>query len=135
MKAFYALVCLALLAGCVSPYKESDGKYLKLAAPEERSPFGTNFVFARLQRCDGPQKKVLFYMDKDFSNCEWLKPEEQFAWQHGYSQGQGGQIVEGAMNAGALGGLAAVKSGGSAAASATVTAVQGVTVIGKGHRK
>jgi hypothetical protein len=113
MKLLVSIIGLILLVGCVSPHKESNGKYIKPAFTEERSPFGTNFAFGRLERCDGPQKKVLFYLSGDFTNCQWLSMEEQIAWQHGYSQGQGGQILEGVMNAGALGALAATKAGGA----------------------
>lgn len=122
-----------LLAGCVSPYKEAAGTYIKTAHTEFRSPFGTNDSFAKLQRCQGPTYVVLFYTEGDFTECRDLPVEEAFLWQHGYSQGQGGQILEGAMNAGALGALAATKAGGSAAASASAVAVQSVTVTAGKH--
>lgn len=127
---------LLLLSGCVSPHKEASGTYIKTQHTEFRSPFGTNDSFAKLQRCKGPEFFVLFYLEADFKDCKDLSPEELYAWQHGYSQGQGGQIVEGAMNAGALGALAATKAGGNAAASAGAVAIQSVTVAApKGHRR
>jgi len=126
-------VAAVLLAGCVSPYKEAAGTYIKTAHTEFRSPFGTNDSFAKLQRCQGPTYVVLFYTEGDFTECRDLPVEEAFLWQHGYSQGQGGQILEGAMNAGALGALAATKAGGSAAASASAVAVQSVTVTAGKH--
>lgn len=75
------------VSGCVSPHKEASGKYVKAAHLEARSPFGTNDSFAKLQRCDGPSRAVLFYLEADFSNCEDLSASERSAWEHGYSQG------------------------------------------------
>ena len=130
------VIGLSVLAGCVSPHREASGSYIKVAHTEFRSPFGTNNSFARLQRCKGPEYLVLFYTERDFKECKDLPNEEAFAWQHGYSQGQGGQIVEGLMNAGALGAVAATRAGGNATASAGALAVQQLTVtVPKGHRR
>lgn len=122
------LVLVVWLSGCVTPIRESGGQFVKPVATEVRSPFGTNLVFTRLQRCDGPKGSVLFYLEGDFTNCVYLPPEEAVAYSFGYSQGQGGQIAEGAMNAGALGALAATKAGGTAATSATAIAIQSTSV-------
>ncbi len=135
----HALVVMGMvvvLSGCISPHKEASGTYIKTQHTEFRSPFGTNDSFAKPQRCKGPEYVVLFYLEADFKDCKDLPAEELYAWQHGYSQGQGGQIVEGAMNAGALGALAATRAGGNAAASAGVVAIQSMTVAApKGHRR
>lgn len=128
---FFSFLLVLLLAGCVSPYKESDGHYVKLAAPETRSFFGTNMAFSRLQRCEGPEKGVMFYTEGDFSNCQYLTAEEQEAWKHGYSRGAGPEIVGAVIMGGSIGAGAALSGGANAsagaAASATNIAVQTVT--------
>lgn len=130
------LVMLLALVGCVSPHKEASGTYIKTAHTEFRSPFGTNDSFAKLQRCKGPEYMVLFYTEGDFHDCKDLPLEEVYAWQHGYSQGQGGQVVEGLMNAGALGAVAATRAGGNATASAGAVAIQSMSVtVPRGHRR
>lgn len=130
-KPTFFMFLLLIVAGCVTPYKQPDGKYIKTSQSEMRSMFGTNQSFARLERCDGPEKKVLFYLEGDFKNCEALKPEEQAAWQHGYSRGAGPEIVGAAIVGGSIGAGAAL-GGGNAAASATAgaanTAIQSITV-------
>lgn len=129
------LVGILVLAGCITPIREGD-KFIKPVAAEVRSPFGTNINFPRLQRCDGPSKVVLFYLDADFTNCAYLTKDEQELYQFGYSQGQGGQVVSGMMNAGAVGAIAATAAGGEAA-NATASAVQTVTTkvqVPRGHR-
>lgn len=125
------VVCIAV-SGCISPYHEGGGKYIKAAQSEVRSPFGTNQSFARLQRCDGPTTVVAFYLDADFTNCVPLTHEEATAWFHGYSQGQGGQIMQGLMNAGALGAVAATAGGSDAAATAGSATVTIINKIPKG---
>lgn len=125
---------VAMLGGCLSPHYEGNGKYVLEVTTAERAPLGTNVVHSRLQRCDGPTNVVLFYLQSNFTNCQYLSIEEQYAWQFGYSQGQGGQIVSGMMNAAALGGVAAAAgSAGNAVSNASSTAVTTVTVRG-GYR-
>lgn len=123
MRIVFLVLLVLFVGGCVSPYQESAGTYIKTAHTEFRSPFGTNDSFSKLQRCEGPDRKVLFYLEDDFKNCVDLTLEEKLAWDHGYSQGQGGQIVSGAMNAGAVGAIAASHAGGNAAATVTNTIV------------
>lgn len=135
-KPTFFSIMLLVLAGCVSPHKEASGTYIKTAHTEFRSPFGTNDSFAKLQRCKGPEYMVLFYTEGDFHDCKDLPLEEVYAWQHGYSQGQGGQILEGMMNAGAVGAIAATRAGGNATATAGAVAVQQMSVtVPRGHRR
>lgn len=131
------LVAISFLAmfGCVTPYKEPSGKYIKTAQSEMRSMFGTNQSFARLERCDGPEKSVLFYTQGDFSNCVMLTAAEQNEWQHAYSRGSGPEIVGAAIMGSSIGAGAAVSgvnASAGASASATNTAIQ--TVTGGKHR-
>lgn len=133
---FFALMLIALTA-CVTPYKEPSGKFIKTAQSEMRSMFGTNQSFARLERCDGPEKSVLFYTQGDFSNCVLLTKPEQDEWQHAYSRGSGPEIVGAAIMGGSIGAGAAVSgvnASAGASASATNTAIQTVTG-GRPHRR
>lgn len=130
------VVLAVLVAGCVTPYKEPSGKYIKTGQTEMRSMFGTNQSFARLERCEGPQGWTLFMTEGDFTNCVLLTKAEQDEWLHAYSRGSGPEIVGAVIMGGAIGAGAAV-SGVNAAAGATAnasnTAIQSVTT-GK-HRR
>lgn len=125
------IIGLILLSGCVTPYKEVSGKYIKAVQAEVRSPFGTNQAFSRLERCDGPQLVVAFYLEGDFTNCVLLTKAEQDEWVTGWSQGQGGQVVSGLVNAAALGGVAA--AAGSSASTTSSTVINNVVPAVKSH--
>lgn len=133
----WAIVIVALsLSACVTPYKEPSGKFVKVVPAEDRSSFGTNLTFGRLARCEGPDKKVMFYTEGDFTNCVLLTKAEQDDWMFGYSRGAGPEIA-GAAIVGASVGVGAAMSGGAnaaagASASASNTAIQ--TVTGRHHR-
>lgn len=131
------VVIIGNVTGCVTPYHEPDGSYVKLAAPETRSLFGTNMAFSRLQRCEGPKKSVLFYLENDFTNCAYLTAEESEQWRHGYSRGAGPEIVGAAIVGGSIGAGAAVGGANAtagAAASASNTAIQTISGGKKGRR-
>lgn len=137
MYSLLAVIALFLLAGCVTPHKEVSGKYIKPAQTEIRSSFGTNQSFARLERCDGPEKEPwLFYREKDFKSCVLLTKAEQDEWMHGYSRGAGPEIVGAAIIGASTGGAIAAAGGAtataSAGASATNTAIQ---TVGKHGRR
>ena len=136
-KPTFVVFALLLIAGCVTPYKEPSGKFIKTSQTEVRSLFGTNQSFARLERCDAPVKKVLWYSESDFKNCVMLTAADQNEWQYGYSRGAGPEIVGAAIVGGSVGVGAALSGGGAAAsagASATNTAIQTVTT-GRHHRR
>ena len=138
MRTLFVVLTVLVLTRCVSPYKEVGGTFIKTSQTEMRSPFGTNQAFARLERCKGPDRVVAFYLEADFHDCVLLTKAEQDEWMHGWSQGQGGQVVSGMMNAAALGGVAAAASGaGNTVSSATSSAVTNITVKGmqSGHHK
>lgn len=152
----FAVVLCALLAGCISPYKipGTDDQFLVTKHSELRSPFGTNGGFDFLERCTGPDKVVLFYFEGDFTQCKPVAysaltvgeecstkdgltfcTERSLIREHKSSQGQGGQIVSGMLNAAALGGVAAAAgSAGNAASSASSTVINNVTVP-RGHHR
>lgn len=140
MRSWAIGILVLSLTGCITPHQEISGKWIKPAKTEERSAFGTNQGFARLQRCDGPEHKkpwYRFYTESDFDKCVYLTKAEQDEWEHASSRGAGPEIVGWLLvGVGAGAGLAA--SGGNAAASAgasaTNTAIQTVTG-GKHHRR
>lgn len=132
MRSIAVLFMIGLLAGCITPYKEMSGRYIKPVSSEDRSPFGGNLTFGRLERCDGPQKTVWWYSASDFKNCVLLTKAEQDEWVYGVTRGSGPEIVGAAIVGGSVGAGAAV-SGSNAAANVATTSVQRVTV-GK-HRR
>ena len=133
------IVMLALsLTGCVTPHQELSGKWVKAAKVEERSAFGTNHGFARLERCDGPERKkpwYRFYTDSDFEKCVYLTKAEQDEWEGDQSRGAGPEIAGAVVSGATFGTVVAVTRGGNAVASAgssaTNTAIQ---TVGK-HRR
>src|SRR5574343_2062838 len=137
-KPMIIMVCCTSLLGCVTPYREPSGKYLKTAQTEIRSAFGTNQSFGRMERCDGPVNGAWFYYtNKDFKNCVLLTKAEQDEWRHAASRGSGPEIVGAVIMGGSIGAGAALIVGAQATAEATAAAsnlaVQSVNV-GK-HRR
>lgn len=157
LKPFLAVLALIILSGCISPYKVpgTTDQFLVTKHSEIRSPFGTNGGYDFLERCTGPKTVVMFYFEGDFVNCRMVSMDELesrescastrdggsictsrfYKVDHKSSQGQGGQIVSGMMNAAALGGVAAAAgSAGNAASSASSTVINNVTVP-RGHHR
>lgn len=104
----YALIAVVVLflAGCTSTHDLGGGRYLVPRTVEERSLFGTNMGFAWIEACDGmadPKQPGMIYR-----NC--LAVTEKIPMS---SQGQGGQITSGLLNAAGLWGLGALIPGGS----------------------
>lgn len=135
MRSWAIGIMVLSLTGCITPYKEQSGKFIKTSQAEVRSLFGTNQSFARLERCEGPEKKVLWYSDSDFTKCVMLTAAEQNEWEHGYSRGAGPELAGAAIMGGSIG-IGAALSGGTAAASAgaSATNIAVQTVTGK-HRR
>jgi hypothetical protein len=122
-----------ILAGCITPHKEVNGQYTKPAKTEERSFFGTNHGFARLERCDGPTKEPwLFWAEKDFKNCVLLTKAEQAEWEGDQSRGAGPEVV-GAVIIGTSLGTGLAVSGGNAAANATSSSAAKAISKARGH--
>lgn len=114
-----------LILGCSTVAQTHDGKYAVTFFSEERSPFGTNGGFVQLRKCDKADPPNL---DHPWVNCDNLTP-----WLLISSQGQGGQVAAGALQATGLGILGAVMpSQGGASASAS-SASSAVVAPAKGH--
>jgi len=121
------LSVLLVITGCTSVVDLGGGRYIVPRAAEVRSPFGTNMGFAMLQSCDGVVQTEdglqPLVPTVEYRNCQGVTD-----WQPMFSQGQGGQIVQGVMTFGGLIGLGAVMpastttvTGGNATATSSAT--------------
>lgn len=121
---------LLFLTGCTTVHDLGGGRYIVPRTAEVRSPFGTNMGFVMLETCDGVDRKESglqpLFPTKDYINCQGLTD-----WQPMSSQGQGGQIVSGVLQASGLLGLGALvpSAGSTAIQSQSVT----VAPAAKGH--
>jgi hypothetical protein len=121
-------VCLLLLVGCTTAHDLGGGRYLVPRAIEERSLFGTNMGFAWIEACDGmadPKQPGMLYR-----NCEPVTEKIPMS-----SQGQGGQITSGLLNAAGLWGLGALMPSGSVTNNASAVASPTTVVKPSGGHK
>ena len=124
MKAIYLLLLPLVLIGCTTTHDLGNGRVAKTQVSEERSAFGTNMGFAKLEDCLATQSKQTTMME--YSDCHTIKE-----WELTSSQGVGGQIVGGALTG--LGfGLGSAFSGSTNSASAVSNASS--TAARGGHR-
>lgn len=125
-------VLVLVVSGCTSVHDLGGGRYMVPRQVEVRSPFGTNAGFVMLETCDGVPKKEEglqpFTPAIEYVNCQVVKD-----WTPIQSQGQGGQIVQGALTGIGLGVLGAtMPASGSASSSSAITTTT-VTAPAKGH--
>ena len=127
-KPLIGLLLTLLLSGCAT-YAELPGNHIaRVITAEERSPFGTNVTFGRLQHCEKrcDDKGVTTYV-----HCQWASDWVPFS-----SQGQGGQVVSGALTG--LGfGLGSAFSGAGNATGAVTNSITNTTtksVVNGGYR-
>lgn len=105
----YWIGLFLFLTGCSTYADLGQGHVARTLTSEERSAFGTNMGFAKLQHCE--QNKA-----GELVNCQDMSP-----WTPMWSQGTGGQIVGGALTG--LGfGLGSAFSGVSNSASSVSNA-------------
>lgn len=120
---YLAILGILVLGGCASYADLGNGHYAKTAMSEDRSPFGTNGGFMRLESCPGEKPGMM--ENRPAQKCEPLTE-----WVPVSSQGQGGQVAAGALNAAGLGILGAVMPSPAGNVS------QSVTVAGpRGHHR
>jgi hypothetical protein len=126
MKGFLILTTL-LITGCTTTHDLGNGKYLVPRAIEERSLFGTNMGFAWIESCDGqvdPKKPGMLY-----TNCTEVTAKVPMS-----SQGQGGQITSGLLQAAGFWGLGALMPGSNSVTNSTVNSGNsGIIINGGGH--
>lgn len=129
MRVFIVLIVMGI-AGCTTVHDMGDGHFLVPRTVEERSLLGTNMGFAWIEQCDGvpdPNKPGMIYSD-----CSPVTAKVPMS-----SQGQGGQILSGLLNAAGFWGLGALMPGGSVSNSASTVVNQSVSVPshgGHGHK-
>jgi hypothetical protein len=115
------LVLLAAfgLTACATYHDAGNGRYNVTKTTQEPSLFGTNMGFARIENCARPQPD---YYPAVFTDCNPVT-----GWTPMYSQGQGGQVVGGALTGlgFGLGSAFGSSSGASAISSSEATAISG----------
>jgi hypothetical protein len=114
------LACGFGLSACASYIDYGDGRYGVTKVSEQRSPFGTNGGFAVLQNCEGRYGNL----GLEFTDCHDMTNYHPI-----YSQGQGGQVVSGALTGLGFGLGSAFSGAGGASSSA---ASSSVSAPGKG---
>lgn len=112
------LVLIALLTGCSTYAELGQGHVARTLVSEERSLFGTNIAYSKLQHCEKNKAGEL------------VKCKGMTKWVAASSQGVGGQIISGAFIGAGIGAGAAF-SGTSNAVSATSSSVS--SAVSKGH--
>ena len=123
-----AVLLLLVMAGCTTTHDLGGGRYLVPRTVEERSLFGTNMGFVWIEACDGmadPKQPGMIYR-----NCESVTEKVPMS-----SQGQGGQITSGLLNAAGLWGLGALMPGGSVTNNASAVASPTTVVKPSGGHK
>jgi hypothetical protein len=118
---YYYLVIfpILVLGGCATYNDLGNGRYDVTRTTEMRSPFGTNMGFAKVENCEGV--RVNPGSSLEFRDCRPVTD-----WVPMSSQGQGGQIVSGALTGvGAGVGGAMVNTGNSVIQNLTTTTVNG----------
>lgn len=105
-----------LLVGCASYNDIGNGRFDVTKTTEVRSPFGTNMGFARVENCEGVKEHP-----QDIS-IQFVDCHPMTDWVPMSSQGQGGIIASGLLQAGGLVGLGALMphQGGATSSSSAV---------------
>ena len=110
-----------LLLGCTTVHDLGNGRAVVPRTAEVRSPFGTNMGFVMLENCEARQIRP--GATTEYVDCHGVTD-----WVPMSSQGQGGQIAAGALNAAGLGILGAVMP------SQSVSATQSQSLTTQGHK-
>lgn len=120
------------LTACASYIDYGGGRYGVTRVSEQPSMFGTNAGFAYLENCQGIQQEGYNYQKLTFVDCHPITPPQLIT-----SQGQGGQIVGGALTGlgfglGSAFGGSTTSSSSAAGASSSSTSSSSATGIGIG---
>ena len=120
------LVIMAMgLTACASYIDLGNGRYGVTRVSEERSPFGTNAGWTYLDNCEGYRLSPGATLE--FKDCRPMMAPVPIS-----SQGQGGQIVGGALTGFGFGvGSAFNNVGGATSSSSAIS--NAVVGGGKGH--
>jgi hypothetical protein len=135
MKHWSLILACLMFTACTTVHDLGGGKYAVTQVSEERSPFGTNAGHTRLASCGKREKDANW--DNPFAS-KWAYDVDCTAlteWTPMNSQGQGGQVVSGALigiGAGVAGALIGASSASSSSVSSTTTAITNTTRGGGG---
>lgn len=126
------VLVLGLLSACTTTHTLPNGQVIVPRMVEVRSPFGTNTAMMHLERCR------TLPAEHWWTSVRFVKCQPITKWKPMYSQGQGGQIVQGVLIGagvgigGALAGSTATATS-SSSSSATATGGSVVNGAGRGH--
>ena len=124
MRRLLLFVVPLVFVGCVSAHDIGSGRFEVPRTAEVRSPFGTNITYGKLENCER-------VVGSNQTTKEWINCFTVIDWQMVSSQGQGGQVAAGVLNAAGLGILGAVMPSNGV----TATQSQSIAVTTpKGHR-
>jgi hypothetical protein len=120
MKTLLGIFAVMVLSGCATYHDAGNGRYNVTETTEVRSPFGTNMGFARVANCKG-EKAHPNDLSMTLTDCNPVT-----GWVPMSSQGQGGQVVGGALTGiGAGVGGAMVNTGNSVVQSVITAPAKG----------
>lgn len=118
-----------LLVACSTVASLGDGRYAVTRTSEVRSPFGTNMGWTKLENCAGTYKAgENGVKDWEYSDCKPLSN-----WTPLGSQGQGGQIVGGALTGLGFGLGSAFSGAGGVSSSSSSSSSASSAAGGGGH--
>lgn len=124
-KSIVITLCL-LATGCTSVVDLGKGRVAVPRYAEVRSPFGTNAGFIRVDECYSVVKKEEG-LQPLFPTVEYVDCVQATNWEPVSSQGQGGQIVQGALIGGGIAGGAALLRPSTVTGNATANSASNAT--------
>lgn len=131
LAAWYGIALALLIAGCTTVFQRADGTYDVPRAIEERSFFGTNAGFVKIEHCLTKVSKITW--TNPLGLPDYIDCHPQKDWQMTQSQGPGGPIIAGGLIGLGLGlGNAFGPGGGNAASSSSANS--NATLSIRGHR-
>lgn len=128
--ALTGLIFGFFLSACTTTHTLPNGQVIVPRMVEVRSPFGTNTAMMHLERCSA------LPAEHWWTSVRFVKCKPITKWKPMYSQGQGGQIVQGVLigaGVGLGGAFAGSTATATSSASSNATATGGSVVNGAGR--
>lgn len=119
-----------VLSACTTTHTLPNGQVIRPVAVEQRSLFGTNMGMLMLERCRTVPAEH-WWTSVRYTHCTPITK-----WKPMFSQGQGGQIVQGALigaGVGIGGALAGSTATATSSSSSSATGGAASIITGKGH--
>lgn len=133
MKQWALILACMTLTACTTVHDLGGGKFAVTQVSEERSPFGTNAGHTRLASCGKREKEANW--GNPFAS-KWAYDVDCTAlteWSPINSQGQGGQVLSGAL-IGIGAGVGGALIGSTSSTSSAVTTTTTSTINGNGGK-